>query len=71
MVKKMEKDFCVKCGAEDIREQETEIHIPLSNPHKIAVSQVGSVCHECGDAYFSLDQIKELSDKIEVEKSKH
>ncbi len=64
------KDFCVKCGSENIKLQEKEMEIKLSNPGTIHVEQACSVCQDCGDSYMDRKQISEFSKKVDIEKGK-
>ncbi len=60
----MKKDFCVKCGSDNLIDVKKEIEIPLSNPGSINVLQELNECQECGEIYFNKKQIEELSIKI-------
>lgn len=63
-----EKDFCVKCGSENIRLQEKEMEVKFPNPGTIHVKQACSVCQDCGDSYMDRSQISELSKKVSEER---
>ena len=60
------KDFCVKCGSENIKLQEKDIELELPNPGTVHVNQVCSVCQDCGDSYMDRDQISEFSKKVKI-----
>lgn len=60
----MKKDFCVKCGSENLIDVEKEIEIPVSNPKSIVIVQKLNECQDCGEIYFNKEQMEELSKKI-------
>lgn len=66
----MDNDPCVMCGSDEIKTQIKEVAFNLPNPGVITVSQECGVCTECGETYYSEEQLSELSKKVEVEKSK-
>jgi YgiT-type zinc finger domain-containing protein len=66
----MEKDFCVKCGSENMKTEEKEVVFELKNPGLVEVKQDGKVCQECGEAYFDEKQSDELGEKFNKEREK-
>lgn len=60
----MRKDFCVKCGSEDLVIHEKEIEFNFPNPGRFAVNQECKECLSCGEIYFNSKQMNELSLKI-------
>jgi len=69
-VLKVKKDFCVRCGSENLKDVNREIKLPRPNPGTMTVIQECNECQECGEIYFKKRQIEELSRKINAEKRK-
>ena len=64
----MKKDYCVRCGSEDIRTVKKRMEFEMPNPGKLAVEQECDECHECGETYMNRKQIRELSGKLKAGK---
>jgi len=60
----MEKDFCVKCGSENLKDKVKDIELDLRNPGKITIPQKCNECQECGEIYFKKKQLREFSRKL-------
>lgn len=62
----MEKDYCVKCGSENIKTVKKSLGFKLSNPRAVRIEQECEECQDCSDTYLTKEQIKELSGKINL-----
>lgn len=60
----MKKDYCVRCGSEDIRTVRKIMEFEMPNPGKIAVEQECEECQDCSETYMKKEQVRELSGKL-------
>jgi len=64
-------DLCIKCGSDDIIENSIkEFTLELPNPGTISVMQACNECRDCNETYYTEEQASELSNKIEIERSR-
>lgn len=70
MADKMSVDSCVICGSREIKPEKKELTLELQNPGRIRILQDCQVCKECGETYYSEEQVTEISRKLEAETSK-
>ena len=70
MVLEMKNDFCVRCGSHNIKTIEKHLEFTFPNPGTIELDQKCDECQECGETYFSSQQMTELSQKIKEEKER-
>jgi hypothetical protein len=67
-VKKVKKDYCVRCGSEDIRTVKKLMEFKIQNPGKVSVEQECEECQDCSETYMKKGQISELSGKLKMSK---
>lgn len=60
----VEKDYCVRCGSENLKTVKKTLEFKLPNPKTVRIEQECEECQECNDTYLTKKQIKELSEKI-------
>lgn len=62
----MKRDYCVRCGSENIKTVKKKMEFKLPNPGTLKVEQECRECQECSDTYLTKSQIKDLSKKIKI-----
>ena len=67
-MKKVKKDYCVRCGSDDIRTVKKLMEFEMPNPGKLVVEQACEECQDCSETYMNGKQIHELSEKLKAGK---
>jgi len=62
----VKKDYCVRCGSEDIRTVKKLMEFEIPNPGKVSVGQECREYQECSETYMNRKQIHELSEKLKA-----
>lgn len=60
----MKKDYCVRCGSEDIRTVRKAMEFEMPNPGRVKVEQECEERNDCSETYMKKEQVRELSGKL-------